>query len=83
MLEVQPYYTAGEYYEPTNEDYYELETRFTKVYSGVYDYAHPENITAEQREEIFNRIDFAKKTSAAGLSNIADKKEDAENENKD
>lgn len=80
-LEVQPYYTAGEYYEPANEDYYELETRFTKVYSWVYDYEHPENITAEQREEIFNRIDFAKKTSAAGLSNIADKKEDAENEN--
>ncbi|MDE6356199.1 MAG: efflux RND transporter permease subunit [Clostridia bacterium] len=85
-LEAQSYYTADEYYEPTNEDYFVLETRFTKVYGGVYGY---ENIPAgddvaldaDKKEEILNRIDFAKKTSAAGLSNIADKKEDAENEN--
>lgn len=84
-LEGQSYYTADEYYEPTNEDYYVLETRYTKVYGGAYGYNDAikgEEIILDeaQKTEILNRIDFAKKTSATGLSNIADKKEDAENE---
>ncbi len=85
-LEAQPYYTADEFYEPTDEDYFVLETRFTKVYGGVYGYKDTPvgteaAIDGAQKQEIINKIVFARKTSATGLSNIADKKEDAEKEN--
>lgn len=70
-LEAQPFYTEDEFYELTNDDYFALETRFVQVYSGVYDY---NNLTEEQEAELYNKIDFAKKTSASGLKAIADKK---------
>jgi len=66
-----PAYTSDAYYELTSEDYFVLETEFIQVYSGVYDY---NNLTEEDKTDVRNKIDFAKKTSATGLANIADKK---------
>lgn len=73
---VNPDYDPDEFYELTNDDYFVLETRYVQVYSGVYDYTA--ELSEVQKQEIYNNIDFAKKTSATGLSNIADKKRDAE-----
>ncbi|MDE7452790.1 MAG: efflux RND transporter permease subunit, partial [Clostridia bacterium] len=52
----------NEYYELTSDDYYLLETGYVKVYEGV------------SEEQIRANIDFAKKTSATGLRNIARQK---------
>lgn len=70
-LEAQTYYPQDGFYELTNDDYFVLETQFVQVYSGVYDY---ENLTEAQETELYNKIDFANKTSATGLKNISDKK---------
>lgn len=72
-LEAQPYYPQDEFYELTNDDYFVLETQFVQVYSGVYDY---NNLSQAEETELYNKIDFAKKTSATGLKNISDKKEE-------
>ncbi|MDE7329610.1 MAG: efflux RND transporter permease subunit, partial [Clostridia bacterium] len=83
-LEVQPDYIEAqdnnEFYELKNGDYFVLETEYVKVYGGEFDYSdNLANLNGEQREELYNRIDFAKKTSATGLANVADKKEEDEN----
>ncbi len=72
-LEVKEDYGNDEFYELTDDDYFVLETEFVQVYSGVYDY---NNLTEEQKTDVYNKIDFAKKTSATGLAGIADKKEE-------
>lgn len=66
-VEAKPDYNPDEFYTLTDEDYYVLETEYVKVYGEPRDGG---------REELLNRIDFLKKTSAAGLSAIADKKRD-------
>lgn len=68
-VEVKPDYNPDLFYELTADDYFVLESGFVKVYDGVYDYE-------TDREEVNYRIDFARKTSATGLKNIADKKRD-------
>ncbi|MDE6585885.1 MAG: efflux RND transporter permease subunit, partial [Clostridia bacterium] len=68
-LEVKPDYNPDEFYTLSDEDYYVLETQYVKVY-GI------ENPDEAQQAELLNRIEFAKKTSAAGLAAIADKKKD-------
>lgn len=68
-VEVKEDYDPDSFYELSTEDYFILESQFVKVYEGVYDYE-------AEREEVEYRIDFAKKTSATGLKNIADKKRD-------
>ncbi len=73
--ERNPAYNPDEFYELTTEDYFVLETQYVKVYSGVYDY---NSLTEEDNKQITYNIEFAKKTSATGLANIADKKRDAE-----
>lgn len=74
--ERNPEYNPDEFYELKNDDYFVLETQYVQVYSGVYDYTG--ELSEAEKQELYNNIDFAKKTSATGLSNIADKKRDAE-----
>ncbi|MDE7082895.1 MAG: efflux RND transporter permease subunit [Clostridia bacterium] len=71
-LEKKDDYNPDEFYELSTEDYFVLETRFVQVYSGVYDY---NNLAESDITTVNNNIEFAKKTSATGLKNIADKKE--------
>lgn len=66
--EANPDYTPDEFYALTDEDYYVLETQYVHVYAEPAD--------ESGRQELLNRIEFVKKTSATGLSAIADKKED-------
>ena len=69
LEETEDYKTAvenGEYYEFGDADYVKL-ARDTGLYAQEVD-----------NEEIIKEVDFAKKTSAAGLTRIADKKRDAE-----
>ncbi len=74
----------GSYYAPDADDYLLLEKCYVKVYGGEYGYAEipigdEGTLTAEQETQLRYNIDFAQKTSATGLSAIADKKRENEN----
>lgn len=77
-LEVKQDYSGNAFYELTLPDYYVLETEYVKIYADEFDYSAPENVTAEQKKVIENRISFADKVTTAGLSVIADGKRTAE-----
>ena len=69
LEETEDYQTAtdsGEYYEFQDKDYIKL-VRDTGLYAE-----------SDSEEEILKEVDFAKKTSSAGLIQIANKKRDAE-----
>ena len=69
LEQTEGYQTAqdnGEYYKFSDDDYVKLGTD-----TGLYK-------EQDDREQFLNEVDFAKKTSAAGLTRIANKKRDAE-----
>lgn len=85
--DVNPNYNPDEFYTFKPEDYFVLEREYVKVYAGLYDFENDETLSEDEKddlrlaadEQIKDNIDFARKTSASGLKNIADKKREEGN----